>query len=359
MKTAPDFPEQEKIQPFCPYFGDCGGCQLQHWAEATYRRWKAGLVQAALAKRGIANTDIPLIDAHGAGRRRVALHVRRKDGVVQAGFMAARSHRLVDIKRCPILVPALDDATSIARAIGAAAGDCDVWITAASNGLDVAVKAERKQAEISLPKLTAVAQTHKLARLSLNGEVLVMNEQPLVAMGRAHVPLPPGAFLQATYLGEEALAQLVCDGVKKARHVADLFCGLGPFALRLAESVRVTAIDSDKAAVASLVSAVKATQGLKPVSTVVRNLMSEPLVASELKEFDAVVFDPPRAGAEAQAKKLAASTVKRVVAVSCDPETFARDAAILVAGGYKLETLTAVDQFKWSNHVECVGVFRR
>lgn len=353
-QTAP-----ERVAPFCRYFGDCGGCQMQDWAETPYRAFKSALVREALAKRGLAVGEISLIDAHGAGRRRVALHVRRKESTVEAGFMAARSHRLVDIEHCPILVPALADATGIARAIGAAAGDCDVWITAAGNGLDVSVKAERKQAEISLPRLVAAAQLHRLLRLSLNGEVLVASQQPYVAIGPASVPLPPASFLQATQAGEEALAALVIGGVGKAKSIADLFCGVGPFALRLAARARVAAIDNDKAAIAALAQAARTTQGLKPVTTAVRNLMSEPLVAGELKEFDAVVFDPPRAGAEAQARKLAGSQVKRVVAVSCEPESFARDAAILVSGGYRLEQVTAVDQFKWSKHIECVGVFRR
>lgn len=343
----------------CKYFGECGGCQLQDMADTEYRAFKAGLVHDALQRRGVEVSAVPLIDAHGAGRRRVAIHVRREDGKVTAGFMAARSHRLVDIERCPILVPTLADAMDIGRDVAEAAGNADVWITATDSGLDVAVKAERKQAEISLPKLTAIAMARKLARLSLNGEILLVNAQPVVRMGKAVVTLPPGSFLQATARGEEVLSELVLEAVGKAKHVADLFCGLGPFAFRIAERARVTAFDSDKAAIDALQAAVKTTQGLKPITAAVRNLMSEPLVAGELKDFDAVVLDPPRAGAEAQARKLAASSIKRVAYASCDPDSFARDAAILVAGGYRLEKVTAVDQFKYSRHVECVGAFRR
>lgn len=351
-------PEQA-AEPICRYYGSCGGCQMQEWASAPYQQFKAERIRSALRRRGIEWADIPLIDAHGAGRRRVALHVRKVGAVVQAGFMAARSHDLVDIERCPILVPALADATAIARDIGAAAGDCDVWLTAAGNGIDASVKAERKAAEISQGKLLDIANRRKLARLSLNGETLLVREQPFVMMGLARVPLPPGPFLQATQAGEEALAGLVAAGVGKARRIADLFCGLGPFALRLAERARVDAFDSDKAAIAALQSAVRTTQGLKPVAASVRNLMSEPLVTGELKEFDAVVLDPPRAGAEAQCRKLSSSQVKRIAYVSCEPESFARDAAILMGGGYRLETVTAIDQFRYSRHVECVGVFRR
>ena len=166
--------------------------------------------------------------------------------------------------------------------------------------------------------------------------------------------LPPGSFLQATMLGEETLARLVIEGVGKARSVADLFCGVGPFAFRLGERAKVEAFDNDRAAIAALNAAAKATSGLKPVTAAVRDLFREPLVPNEMKGFDAVVFDPPRSGAEAQAKQLARSDVKTVMAVSCDVGTFARDAAILVAGGYALKRVTAVDQFKWSSHVEIV-----
>ena len=182
---------------------------------------------------------------------------------------------------------------------------------------------------------------------------------PVVSIGKALVRVPPGSFLQATKAGEEALANLVLASLGRSKSVADLFCGVGPFALRIAERAKVTAIDSDKPAITSLAQAARLTTGLRPLKAEVRDLMREPLVASELKEFDTVVFDPPRAGAEAQARQLAKSTVKTIVAVSCDPATFARDAEILVGGGYKQKSLTAVDQFKWTSHVEIVGTFGR
>ena len=171
--------------------------------------------------------------------------------------------------------------------------------------------------------------------------------------------LPAGSFLQATKQGEETLSALVLAALGKSKSVADLFCGIGPFALRIANHAKVLAVDTDKPAIAALSQAVRLTRGIKPLKTEVRDLMREPVVVSELKEFDAVVFDPPRAGAEAQAKQLAKSAVKTVVAVSCDPASFARDAEILINGGYKLKSLTAVDQFKYTSHVETVGVFSR
>ncbi len=347
------------VEPFCKYYGTCGGCQLQHVEEGAYRGMKTALVRDALQMKGIAWPDIDLIDAHGEGRRRMALHVRKKDGKTTAGFMVRRSHDLIDIDRCPIVVPALALATGIARALGDKLGDCDVSLTAADNGLDVSVKAERKVAAQQHARLASLAAELGLLRLAINGETLATIASPFVTLDGTRVELPPGAFLQATSAGEAALAQLVLTGAGKSKSVADLFCGLGPFALRLAKRSKVIAIDDDKPAISALQNALRYVQGLKPVTAVKRNLMREPLTEMELKPFDSVVFDPPRAGAEAQARRLVKSSVQRVISVSCNPQTFARDARILMYGGYTLAALTAVDQFKWSTHIECVGVFRR
>jgi 23S rRNA (uracil1939-C5)-methyltransferase len=349
----------ERIEPFCKYYVRCGGCQLQHWQLVPYQDWKKNLVTSALLKRGIEFPVSEIIDAHGAGRRRVSVHVRRKDGIVHAGFMSARSHDLIDIDQCPILVPTLRNATDFARKLGAKLGDCDVSFTAADNGLDVSIKVERKVADEQMPRLAGLVAEMDLARLTINGNMAATRIAPMVSIGKALVQVPPGSFLQATKAGEEALASLVMNYLDKAKSVADLFCGVGPFALRIAEKAKVTAIDSDKPAIASLVQAVRLTTGIKPLKAEVRDLMHEPLVANELKDFDTVVFDPPRAGAEAQARQLAKSNVKTVVAVSCDPGSFARDAEILTGGGYKLKTLTAIDQFKWTSHVEIVAAFTR
>jgi 23S rRNA (uracil1939-C5)-methyltransferase len=182
---------------------------------------------------------------------------------------------------------------------------------------------------------------------------------PVIAIGGAQVTLPPGSFLQATTSGEETLAGLVAAHCRRAKHIADLFCGVGPFALRLATAARIAAFDSDAGAVAALQKAATATSGLKPVKTEARDLFRRPLMPQELREFDAVVFDPPRQGAQAQALQLAASKIRVVVAVSCNIATFARDARILVAGGYRLEGVTPVDQFRHTPHVELVAKFTR
>lgn len=346
-------PSPDRIAPFCPYFTDCGGCSLQHLEQGAYAAFKRELVGTALSHAGIPCDVRPTLLAHGKGRRRTTLHVRKD----HAGYARARSHDVLDIEACPILVPALvSTAPRLAHLLYPIAGLGDVLITATDTGLDVSVKSERK------PKPEAIAsfaQTHRLARFAFNGETLFQARPPALKMGRALVELPVASFLQATQAAEEVLAELVLAALGKPKAVADLFCGVGPFALRIAETARVHAIDSDKPAVAALGKAVRFTQGLKPVTTQARDLFRDPLAPVELVPFDAVVFDPPRAGAEAQVRELARSKVKTVVGVSCDPRTFARDAAILVAGGYRLESVTPVDQFAWSPHVELVGVFKR
>ncbi len=343
----------DRIEPFCPYFGTCGGCALQHAGPSTYAAFKRGLVETALSHAGIDVPVAPLVDAQGAGRRRTTLHIRKHG----AGYARARTHDILDIAACPILVPSLKTAApKLAHLLYPMAGDGDVAITATDTGLDLAVKSERKPRPEAF---AAFGQTYKLARLAWNGEVRFMARPPAVKMGKALVEVPVASFLQATQRAEDVLAEHVISAVGKAKSVADLFCGVGPFALRLAESARVFAADSDKPATAALAKAVRFTQGLKPVTVLARDLFRDPLAPVELQPYDAVVFDPPRAGAEAQARELARSKVKTVVAVSCEPKTFARDAAILIAGGYRLESVTPVDQFVWSAHVEVIGVFRR
>jgi 23S rRNA (uracil1939-C5)-methyltransferase len=348
-------PSPERIDPFCPHFTRCGGCQIQQWQSEAHRLWKRGLVTTALKNQGITTEVEPLIDAQGEGRRRATLHVKRTIEGVIAGFNAARSHDIHPLDHCPILVPALAPAFEIARRIGALIGDCDVAFTASETGLDVDVTTKRKPT----PALAALVEAEKLARLSVNREPVVTRIPPEIAAGTASIRLPAGSFLQATRAGEATLAMLIIENLGKAKHVADLFCGVGVFALRLAGKVRVFAADSDRAAIAALTEATRKASGLKPVEAKARDLFREPLVARELKDFDAVIVDPPRAGAEAQARQLAKSAVKTVIAVSCDPASFARDARILIEGGYRLTRVTPVDQFAFTAHVETVALFRR
>jgi len=345
-------PSPDRIAPFCPHFGRCGGCQLQHLGPAAYAAFKRDLVVTALAHAGIEADVAPLLDARGAGRRRTTLHMRGR----AAGFMGFHSHDLENLDRCPILVPALARAPDIARAVQAAAGDGDVSLTATLTGIDLDVKPRHRTRPERLAPLFAPLG---LARLSLDGETLLLGRAPVLKIGAALVDIPTQGFLQATEAAEAILARLVAEALGGAKSIADLFCGIGPFALRLAESARIFAADSDREAVAALAKAARSTRGLKPLEAVRRDLFREPLSPVELGRFDGLVFDPPRAGAEAQARDIAASRVPAVVAVSCEPKTFARDAKILVEGGYRLEGVRPVDEFAFSTNVELVGVFRR
>ena len=359
-----DRPSHERAAPICKHFTQCGGCAMQHWSLAEYHLWKRGLVAEALSAAGVIAPVAYIIDAHGQGRRRAVLHARRgvRD-VLEVGFTAPRAHHIVAINRCPVLAPELGGAIAAAWAIAEilkpADKPLDIQVTATDSGMDVDVRGSGPLNSGRTTALAGVAEKHKLARITRHGELVAQAAQPLMKIGRAQVPLPPGAFLQATAEGEATLARLVLEHVGAAKHVADLFCGIGTFALRLAERARVTAADSDASAVKALERAAANTSGLKAVEAQTRDLFRRPLMAAELKGFDAVVFDPPRQGAEAQARELVKSSVPMVVAVSCDTTSFARDARILVNGGYKLVSVTPVDQFRYSFHVEMVGKFER
>jgi 23S rRNA (uracil1939-C5)-methyltransferase len=359
-------PSAERIEPICPHFGICGGCALQHWEAPPYRAWKRGLVTAALEQAGLAPaSDLvdPLVDAHGEGRRRVVFHAwRRAHDVLEVGFAALRTHHVVAIDRCPVLAPALAGAIeaswAIAEALAHQGKPLDIQVTATESGLDVDVRGSGPLPAARMAELARLAERHRFARLTRHGELVAQRLAPTLAMGRAKLVLPPGAFLQATAAGEAALAALVAEHCGAARSIADLFAGVGPFTLRLAEHARIVAADADESAIAALRAAAR-TPGLKPIAAERRDLFRRPFLRSELARLDAVVFDPPRQGALAQARELAGSGVPMIVAVSCNPTTFARDAAILVGGGYRLARVTPVDQFLYSPHVELVARFEK
>jgi 23S rRNA (uracil1939-C5)-methyltransferase len=354
----------ERIEPICQHFGLCGGCAMQHWQTARYREWKQGLVVAALQQQGLTAPIDPMIDAHGEGRRRATFHARHgRNDVIEVGFSTLRSWQLVAIDRCPILAPKLDGALKAAWTIGETLGQTrkplDIQVTGTDTGLDVDVRGSGELSATHTATLAGAARDAGLARLTRHGELIAQKAAPTVTMGRARVALPPGGFLQATEAGERILADLVIGHTEGARTIADLFCGVGPFALRLAERARIAALDQDAAAIAALAQAARGTSGLKPVEAAARDLFRRPLVAQELARFDAVVFDPPRQGAQAQAAELAKSKVPLVIAVSCNAATFARDAKLLTDGGYRLARVTPVDQFRYSPHVEIVARFDR
>ena len=355
-----DQPSAQRIAPVCPHFGVCGGCAVQHWRTENYRAWKRDLVVAALRQAGIDAPVADLIDAHGEGRRRAVFHAKRGGhDILEVGFSATRAHHIIAIDRCPVLAKGLDGALKAAWAIAEvlvpAKKPLDIQVTATDAGLDIDVRGSGPLTPRLVTALAQVAARQGLARLTRHGELIAQPSAPTLRIGRATVPLPPAAFLQATAAGEAVLARLVLDACGGADSIADLFAGIGPFALRLAERARVVAADDDAAALAALQRAAATTTGLKPVEVMVRDLFKNPLMPEELGGFDAVVFDPPRQGAQAQSRALAASSVAVIAAVSCNPGTFARDVRILLDRGYRLTSVTPVDQFRYSAHVEIVA----
>ena len=375
VDAVPDHPDRrrllqveraspQRVTPFCQHFAICGGCAIQHWETERYRAWKRDIVVETLAQAKLDCEVAPLIDAHGLGRRRITLHARMgTHDVLKVGFAAANSHDIIPVDRCPILAPglsgALDAAWAIAEPLISIGKPLDIQITATDNGLDIDVRGSGQLPAAAIAMLSRVAGQHRLARLTRHGELVLMRAPPTIAIGAVQVTLPPGSFLQATAAGEETLAALVSGHCQRARHIADLFCGVGPFALRLAAKSRISAFDNDAGAVAALQKAATSTSGLKPIKAEARDLFRRPLMPQELRDYDAVVFDPPRQGAQAQVRQLAASKIPLLVAVSCNVATFARDARILVDGGYTLEGVTPVDQFRHTPHVELVATFKR
>lgn len=359
----------ERRTPPCPHFGACGGCALQHWDYAAQLAWKAGRVREALAREGLeAEVQAP-IPARPHSRRRVALHARPGRGeAARLGFKARRSWALVDIETCVIADPAIAKALPALKAVAAPflahpKSAPTLHVTTTLSGLDVEVTGvEKKFGGLSADRRMRAAEAAgaaDLARLTMDGEPLYQARKPVVRMGAALIELPPGTFLQATPEAEAAMQAACVEAARGAGKAADLFCGLGSFALPMAAHVPILAADAAGDAVQALKAAAGRTPGLKPIEAVTRDLFREPVSAQELKGCDLIVFDPPRAGALEQARQIAASGAATLVGISCNPTTFARDARVLVEGGWRLETVTPVDQFLWSAHIELIGRFRR
>ncbi len=354
----------ERADPICAYFGVCGGCAAQHMSAALYGEWKRETLVRALERARVEAEVGALVDAHGEGRRRATFHARiAEDGRERVGVLRARAHEIVAIDACPLFSPAMAGAIAAARAL---AGDLrgfakplDIQATATLGGLDFDLRGSGPLDAPARRKLVETADRLDLARVSNHGEVVVERRAPQVAVGQALATPPPGGFLQATETGERALAEGAQNALKGARRVADLFCGAGAFALRLAEDHEVFAADADAAAIAALKRAAAEAPGLRALKAETRDLFQRPLRAEELDVFDGVLFDPPRVGAEAQARALAASRTPIVAAISCNAESFARDARILVEGGYAIGPVAPLDQFRFSPHVEILATFRR
>ncbi len=354
----------ERVAPPCALFGQCGGCALQHASDSFVAAWKRDLVRSALAARGIEGVEIAEVETVPPGsRRRITVAVERTGGRVRIGFHAAGSHLIVPVSACVVarpelieILPALDEI--IAHCMGRK-GALRLTLTHATAGVDCAVTGGRTLNGPALALLAGKAARAGLARLSVAGEIAVTRMAPVQRMGRARVVPPPGGFLQPTVEGEALLLAAVTDAVGEAARIADLFAGSGTFTLPLAERAEVLAVEGDGEAVAALDAGWRGAPGLRRVRAERRDLFARPLRRDELQGLEAVVIDPPRAGARAQAEELAKDGPPRIASVSCNPATFARDARILLDGGYALDWVRPVDQFRWSPHLELVGAFRR
>jgi 23S rRNA (uracil1939-C5)-methyltransferase len=359
----------DRVTPPCPHFGVCGGCALQHWAHEPYLAWKVARLAGTLARQGIETQILPAFAAGPETRRRVALHARRGGrDAARLGYKARKSWDLVDIAVCPISDPAIQAAIPALKRLAAPLFEHPksaptLHVTLTASGLDIDISGvERKSGGLSADarvQLADRAAQADFARVTIDGEVAYQARSPQVRLGPAVVTLPPGAFLQATPGAETAMAAFVAEAATGAARIADLYCGVGTFTFRLAEIAPVLAVDFDPGAIRALSGALASAPGLHGVTAEARDLVRRPVLAEELKKTDLAVFDPPRAGAAEQTGELARSGVARVIGVSCNPATFARDARMLIDAGFALERLLPVDQFLWSPHVELVGVFGR
>lgn len=358
-------PSASRIKPPCKHFGQCGGCALQHVEANAYAEWKRLQVIAALSARGLDIEVDPLISAGSNSRRRATFAATRTKKGVTLGYYGRASHNIIAVSECPLIVPEIEKAIAILGEVVAPGlsrkGRASLAVTATETGLDVAVTGGKEAPDGPLrAELARRATAADLARLTWDGDILSERRKPVITLSGLKVMPPPGSFLQATKSGEETLVRLVLAAVGDAKHVVDLFAGCGTFTAALARKSSVLGVEGEPKSLAAIDRALRE-QGpalkLKPVELVVRDLFRRPIHMSELLKTDALVFDPPRAGAAAQVEMLAASSVPVIVGVSCNPATFARDARVLIDGGYRLTRVTPVDQFLWSPHIELVGTF--
>ncbi|WP_281973397.1 class I SAM-dependent RNA methyltransferase [Ruegeria faecimaris] len=354
-------PSDQRVKAPCRHYKACGGCQLQHAADDFVADWKVEVVRNALAAQGLEAPMRPIYTSPERSRRRATIAVRRTKKGTMAGFHGRASDTITEISDCHLLDPALIAAVPVAEALaplgGSRKGALAVTLTLSEGGLDVAVKGGKPldgPLELALAQAT---EAHGLARLSWDGEVIASRHAPVQRFGVAAVVPPPGAFLQATKDGEQALLQAVLQATKGAKRVVDLFAGCGTFSLPLAEDAEVHAVEGEALMTTALDQGWRRAQGLKRVTTEARDLYRRPLMPDELKNFDAVVLDPPRAGAEAQVAELAQAQPAVIAYISCNPVTFARDAKNLINAGYTLEWVQVVDQFRWSSHTELAARF--
>ena len=355
-------PVADRVRPPCRHAKACGGCALQHASDDFLARWKVGVVERALEAQGVRVPIRGITTSPPRSRRRAVLAARRTRAGAQVGFHGLRSGSIVGIEECHLIHPDLAALLALVRemaVLGASRrGELSVAMTLLDDGVDIAVSGGKKLDQRLFSALARLVRGRGVARLSWEGEVVAAFGPARLTLGPARVPLPPGAFLQATREGEEVLVGAVTEALRGARKVADLFAGAGTFALPLSRNAAVHAVEGDAGLLEALVSGWRQAQGLKPVTSEARDLFRRPLLPDELARHDGLVLDPPRAGAEAQVAEIARVRVPVVAMVSCNPVTFARDARMLSEAGYRIDWIRVVDQFRWSPHVELVACLR-
>ena len=355
-------PSKERVKPPCRHYKACGGCQLQHASDPFVADWKVSVVRQALAAQGIDAEMRPILTSPPRSRRRAVISARRTKKGAMAGFHARASDVITEIPDCqlldPGLLPALSVAADLAKVGGSRKGELSATATLSEAGLDIAVKGGKPLDGPLMALLAQETERHRLARLTWDDEVVATRVPPVQSFGKADVVPPPGAFLQATPHGERVLLEAVQQAITQGSKGVDLFAGCGTFTLPLAERAQMHGVEGEAAMVKALDAGWRMANGLKQVTTEARDLFRNPIIASDLR-YDFAVIDPPRAGAEAQVAELAQSDIAEIAFVSCNPVTFARDAARLIQGGYRLDWVQVVDQFRWSAHVELAARFAR
>jgi 23S rRNA (uracil1939-C5)-methyltransferase len=358
LETSP-----QRVAAHCRHFGVCGGCSLQHLEDGAYRAFKRGLVVEALARQSIEAPVGNLLPCAPRSRRRAVFSARLAGQTLQFGYNRALSNEIVDIVECPVIVPEIASAIptfwSLAALLCHTRDAFHLVVTLTTSGLDVAAIGCGPISEDIRKAAVKFALRENLARLSADGEVIVEARKPFVRYGTAMAALPPGGFLQAVAAAEGVMAEMASEHLRKAKRAIDLFAGAGAFTFRLALTADVHAVEADQVALSALDRASRATRGLRKVTVEKRDLYRRPVTARELDAYDGLVLDPPRAGAEDQSKQIARSQIPFVAAVSCNPVTLARDLRILIDGGYAVKSITPVDQFLWSAHVEVVALLTK
>lgn len=354
-------PSSDRVQPPCRHYKVCGGCQLQHASDGFVEEFKVGVVRTALAAQGLETKMRPIVTSPAQSRRRATLAVRRTKKGAMAGFHGRASDVIVEIPDChlldPVLVAAIPVAEALAAQVGSRKGVLTMTMTVSDIGLDISVSGGKPLDGPLQLMLAQLTEQYGLARLSWDGDVIAMKAPATQSFGAAKVVPPPGSFLQPTIEGEAALLTGIREITAGAKKMTDLFAGCGTFSLPLAKDAEIHAVEGNSDMTEALDHGWRMAQGLKQVTTEARDLYRRPMMPDELAKMDAVVLDPPRAGAEAQIAEIAQAKVPVVAYVSCNPVSFARDASQLVAVGYTLNWVQVVDQFRWSAHTELVASF--